>query len=332
VYGVIYSTGKCKGPGTLVQAGSLEECAIFCDAQVGCQFLSYSDSGACKLTASCDSVGQDRSYSVYQIGATPAPTASPTPLTWGIYANPGKCKGTGTVHNSGIGVEACAQECLQLQSSSGCQFFSHSSTECKLSATCDEIGTFATEFTVYQMFWTMAPTFAPGVPTPAPTPVTYGIHADTGKCKGTGTVDTSGLTVEQCGSMCAQTSGCQFFSHSSTECKLSDTCNEIGTFATGFTVYHLALTLAPTFAPGVPTPSPTPLSYTLEHATGMCKGTPLNGSPFPIVADLQECGRACLAQSGCMYFSFASASGECKLTSTCDRNKWATAFAAYQLG
>jgi len=172
----------------------------------------------------------------------------------------------------------------------------------------------------------LAPAFAPGVPTPAPTPVTYGVY-DTGKCKGTGTTDSFGLTVEECGSQCAQTSGCQFFSHSSTECKLSDTCSEITPFG-DVIIYHLALTLGPTFAPGVPTPAPTPLAYTELYATGMCKGTPLS---MPTVADLQACGVACLAQASCVYFSFASGTGACKLTSSCNRNKWMTAYAIYQL-
>jgi len=194
-------------------------------------------------------------------------------------------------------------------------------------ADCDSVGTFFTEFTIYQLYLTMAPTFAPGAPTPAPTPVTYGVY-DTGKCKGTGTIDNSALTVDECGSLCAQTSGCQFFSHSSTECKLSDTCSEIATFATESIIYHLALTLAPTFAPGAPTPAPTPLAYTELYAIGMCKGTPLS---MPTVADLQACGVACLAQSSCVYFSFASDTGVCKLTSSCSRNRWMTAYAIYQL-
>ncbi|CAK0868902.1 unnamed protein product [Prorocentrum cordatum] len=199
--------------------------------------------------------------------------------------------------------------------------------KCKLSDTCGSINSFETDFTIYHLALTLAPTFAPGVPTHAPTPVTYGIY-DTGKCKGTGTTDSSGLTVDGCGSLCAQSIGCQFFSHSSTECKLSDSCGSINSFEADFTIYHLALTLAPTFAPGVPTPAPTPVSYTQTHSTGMCKGTPLS---FPIVADLQACGTACSAQSGCEYFSFASATGACKLTSSCNRNKWMTDYAIYQL-
>ncbi|CAK0861364.1 unnamed protein product [Prorocentrum cordatum] len=139
-------------------------------------------------------------------------------------------------------------------------FFSYSETDCKLSDTCDGINTFETNFTNYHLALTLAPTFAPGVPTPAPTPVTYGIY-DTGKCKGLGTTGISGLTVEQCGSLCADSSGCMFFSYSATEGKLSDTCDGINLFETNFTNYHLALTLAPPFAPGVPTHAPTPVTY-----------------------------------------------------------------------
>jgi len=322
---MIYSVGKCKGTGTTTTAGSLEECAILCDAQGGCLFLSYSaGSGDCKLSQDCDDVGSDPSYSVYQIGATPAPTAAPTPLTWGIYAT-GKCKGAATSDLTGMTVAECGSLCGQ---SNGCMFFSHSSTECHVHPGCADVNPYLTDSTIYQLYLTMAPTFAPGVPTPAPTPVTYGIY-DTGKCKGSGTTDDSGLTVEQCGSLCAQSSGCMFFSYSATECKLSDTCGSINSFDTDFTIYHLALTLAPTFAPGVPTPAPTPLVYTLWNSVGMCKGTPL---AFPTTADLQACGVACLAQSGCAYFSYASSSGGCKLTSSCDRNKWMTDYAIYELG
>jgi len=322
---MIYSVGKCKGTGTTTTAGSLEECAILCDAQGGCLFLSYSaGSGDCKLSQDCDDVGSDPSYSVYQIGATPAPTAAPTPLTWGIYAT-GKCKGAATSDLTGMTVAECGSLCGQ---SNGCMFFSHSSTECHVHPGCADVNPYLTDSTIYQLYLTMAPTFAPGVPTPAPTPVTYGIY-DTGKCKGSGTTDDSGLTVEQCGSLCAQSSGCMFFSYSATECKLSDTCGSINSFDTDFTIYHLALTLAPTFAPGVPTPAPTPLAYTLWNAVGMCKGSPL---AFPTAADLQACGVACLAQSGCAYFSYASSSGGCKLTSSCDRNKWMTDYAIYELG
>ncbi|CAK0861365.1 unnamed protein product [Prorocentrum cordatum] len=120
-----------------------------------------------------------------------------------------------------------------------------------------------------------------------------------------------------------------FFSHSATECKLSDTCDGINSFEMDFTIYHLALTVAPIFVPEVPRHAPTPLVYTLWNAVEICKGTPL---AFPTAADLQACGVACLAQLGCAFFSFSSSSRGCQLTSSCDRIRWMTDCVIYELG
>jgi len=147
-------------------------------------------------------------------------------VLYGIYGT-GKCGGTGTDRlrtTSGLTVEECGDLCAR---TIDCAFFSFSTSKCKLTKTCDPIRVRRTEYTIYQMGWTLAPTFAPGVPTPAPTSVLYSVYREQKKCKGSWVRDKSGLTVEECASLCRQITGCAFFSHSSQLCKLSKTCDRL---------------------------------------------------------------------------------------------------------
>jgi hypothetical protein len=163
----------------------------------------------------------------------------------------------------------------------------------KLTEACLESNSYCTHFKVYHSRLILAPTLAPGIPTLAPAPAISGL-LQIGRCNGTGQIVGSALAVEECPSLCAHASGCHFFSHSSTEGKLSYACDHVNSYQTGFMAYELVAITAATNAP-------TPLTYTEVYSTGEAKEAhchfPLWRTSRSLPSSVSEDRAACISSS-----------------------------------